>query len=126
MSGPRIDNDLTGSKAERQRRFTFYQKIIDRVFRPMTLGRLKITLPEGQVLSYGEGKGGVEAALTVKNNDFFKKCVLFGDVGFGESYVDGDWETEDITKVIEWMITNVDNHPTLMADKQKRKPVNLL
>ncbi|MBZ0165716.1 MAG: cyclopropane-fatty-acyl-phospholipid synthase family protein, partial [Candidatus Omnitrophica bacterium] len=50
----------------------------------------------------------------------------FGDVGFGESYVDGDWDTDDITRVVEWMILNVENHPTLMSDKQKRTPVNFL
>jgi cyclopropane-fatty-acyl-phospholipid synthase len=47
-------------------------------------------------------------------------------VGFGESYVDGDWDTTDITRVIEWMIRNVENHPTLMADKKKLTPVNWL
>ena len=105
-------------------KLSFYQRIIDYVFHPMHLGRLTITLPDGKVLIYGNGQGGVKASITIVNNAFFKKCVLFGDVGFGESYCDGDWETDDITKVIEWMITNVDNHPTLMSDKEKRAPVN--
>ncbi len=104
----------------------FYQWIIDHVFRPMHLGRLTITLPNGETLIYGSGEGGVNAAIQVVRNDFFKKCVLFGDVGFGESYVDGDWETQDIGQVVRWMITNVDNHPTLMSDKKKRSPVNFL
>ena len=43
----------------------------------------------------------------MKNDAFFKKCALYGDVGFGEAYVDGDWDTDDVTKVIEWMILNV-------------------
>ncbi|MBF0504752.1 MAG: class I SAM-dependent methyltransferase [Candidatus Omnitrophica bacterium] len=92
----------------------------------MHLGRLVMVLPDGQILSYGHGHGGVHASIKIINNDFFKKCVLFGDVGFGESYVDGDWETDDIAKVIEWMIINVEDHPTLMADKPKRSPVNFL
>ncbi len=105
------------------KRLSLYQKIIDKVFRPMTLGGLTITLPDGDLLEYGDGNG-VIANVRVLDNVFFKKCVLYGDVGFGESYVDGDWETEDITKVIEWMITNVENHPTLMSDKIKKSPVN--
>lgn len=109
-----------------KRHLNIYQRIIDLVFRPMHLGRLVIALPDGQMLSYGMGQGGVTANIKIINNNFFKKCVLFGDVGFGESYVDGDWETEDITKVIEWMIINVDNHPTLMSDKHKHAPVNFL
>lgn len=107
-------------------KLNFYQRIIDHVFRPMHLGMMTMTLPDGGMLTYGNGQGGVNASIRITNNDFFKKCVLFGDVGFGESYVDGDWETKDITKVIEWMIINVDNHPTLMSDKKKRTPVNFL
>lgn len=103
-----------------------YQKIIHRVFSPMNLGRLTIELPDGNTLVYGQGEGAVQANILVKNNEFFKKCVLFGDVGFGESYVDGDWETDNITDVIDWMISNIENHPTLMDDQKKKKPVNIL
>ncbi len=108
------------------RKLNIYRKLIDHVFRPMHIGKLVMTLPEGGTLSYGNGPGGVDANIRIVNNAFFKKCVLFGDVGFGESYVDGDWETDDIIKVIEWMISNVENHPTLMLDKPKHAPVNLL
>jgi len=104
----------------------FYQRIIDYVFRPMRRGRLTIVLPEGQSLVYGNGRDGVEATILVKHQDFFKRCVLFGDVGFGESYVAGEWETDDLTKVVEWMILNVENHPTLMDKKTKIRPVNFL
>lgn len=110
----------------KKNKLNLYQKIIDYVFRPMRLGRLTMRLPDGRFLIYGNGKDGVEAEITIRNNNFFKKCVFFGDVGFGESYVDGDWDTEDITKVIEWMIINVEHHPTLMSDKKKRAPVNWL
>jgi len=108
------------------KRLNFYQGIIDHVFRPMHLGRLVMVLPDTDALIYGNGLGGVQAQIRIVDNVFFKKCVLFGDVGFGESYVDGDWETDDITKVIAWMITNVETHPTLMSDRHKRTPVNIL
>lgn len=92
----------------------------------MTEGRLTVNLADGRQLIYGKGEGGVKADITVRNRDLFKKCFWTGDVGFGESYVDGDWDTTDITRVIEWMIRNVENHPTLMADKKKLTPVNWL
>ncbi len=112
--------------ANTKSRLNIYERLIDYVFLPMHLGRLTISLPDTRTLTYGSGENGVHAAIRVNHNDFFKKCVLFGDVGFGESYVDGDWDTDDIVKVIEWMIANVDNHPTLMSDKKKRSPVNFL
>lgn len=108
-----------------KQKLTPYQRIIDHVFRPMHLGRLTMNLPDGRKMIYGDGHG-IHAEIDIVRDDFFKKCVLFGDVGFGEAYVDGDWETDDITAVVEWMITNVEMHPTLMSDEEKRKPVNFL
>ena len=92
----------------------------------MELGQLMITLPDGEVLRYGRKDGNVEAAIRINDKRFFKRCILFGDIGFGESYVDGDWDTDDLTKVIEWMILNVENHPTLMADDKNKTKVNFL
>ena len=103
-----------------------YQRIFDYYFRLMRLGILTIALPDGRFLRYGLGEEGVEAQITVKNNDFFKKCVLFGDVGFGESFVDGDWKSGNLTKVIEWMCLNVENHPTMMDQKENKNKVNWL
>lgn len=81
-------------------------------------------LPDGSRRIYGTEPHGITATINIKRQDFFRQCVLFGDVGFGESYVNGDWDTDDITMVIEWMIHNVEHHPTLMADDVKRTPVN--
>lgn len=104
----------------------FYERIIEHVFRPMTLGRLTMLLPDSSSYIFGEGGAGPEAFMRVTDQDFFRKCVLYGDVGFGESFVDGNWESDDVAKVIEWMIVNVENNPVLMAEKPKHSPVNFL
>ncbi|MDE2027490.1 MAG: class I SAM-dependent methyltransferase [Candidatus Omnitrophica bacterium] len=90
----------------------------------MTKGRLNMILPDGQSVWFGQGQDCPPAVIRVIDNAFFCKCVLFGDVGFAESYMDGDWETANIKAVIEWMIRNLEQHPTLMADTSKYKPVN--
>lgn len=100
--------------------------MVDGVFSRMVIGRMTMTYPDGRVVSYGRGGPGTQCRISVRNADFFRKCVLFGDVGFGESYVDGDWQTDNITDVIRWMIENVEHHPTLMADVKKSSPVNWL
>ena len=60
------------------------------------------------------------------NWGFFKRCVLFGDIGFGEAFVDGDWDTDDITKVISWFILNVENSPAMSGARGKKFLINLL
>lgn len=100
-------------------------KIIDRVFTPMTNGHLVIVLPDGKTLEYGHTETGIRAYITVKNMDFFRKCVFHGAVGFGESHSDGDWTSSSLVDVISWMIDNHENHPT-MSLKGRRSPlVNL-
>jgi len=103
---------------------TFSEKVIDKVFTPLKLGQLIIQWPDGTQRIYGQEPDGITAEIHVRRHDFFKKCLLYGDVGFGEAYVDGDWDTPDLARVIEWMILNVEHHPTLMADASKNQPVN--
>ncbi len=91
----------------------------------MHLGKMTMTLPDGQKRFYGNGKE-IECIVQVNTEDFFKKCVLYGDVGFGEAYVDGDWDTPDIAAVVRWMILNVEHHPTMMADETRKSKVNYL
>ena len=64
--------------------------------------------------------------MRVLDWNFFKRCVLFGDVGFGEAYVDGDWDTDDITAVISWFILNVENSPAMSGSRGRQLLVNLL
>jgi cyclopropane-fatty-acyl-phospholipid synthase len=51
---------------------------------------------------------------------------LFGNVGFGEAYVDGDWETDDIAAVIEWFILNLSKTQGSRSSSGKVACVNLL
>ncbi len=103
---------------------TLCRTIIHNVFKPLRLGQMTMVWPDGREFVYGNEPDGIKARLTIKRWDFFSRCVLYGDVGFGESYVDGDWETDDVTAVIKWMIHNVEHHPTLMGDEIKNTPVN--
>ena len=55
----------------RKIKLNVYQRLIDYLFKPMTLGRLTIKLPDGSELVYGQGKNTVEACIQVKDNNFF-------------------------------------------------------
>lgn len=103
--------------------YNFYRTLTLKLLAPMKLGQLNITLPEGNTITLGEGKE-IIADIKINNNIFFKKCVLSGDVGFGEAYVDGNWDTSNITDVIKWMILNIENAPTISGSKRKFDPAN--
>lgn len=104
----------------------FYEKIILNLLSEMQLGSLTMTLSSGQVLKIGTGVGGIKANIDIKSNDFFKRCVLYGDIGFGESYVDGEWETDNITELIKWFILNIDNAPAISGSKKSHFILNIM
>lgn len=103
----------------------FYQKIILGLLSKMPLGKAVITLPDGSDLSIGNGEG-TSCQIRIQNPAFFKRCVLYGDIGFGEAYVDGDWDTDNITNVIKWFLLNVDHAPTVSGSNAKSLVLNLL
>ena len=104
----------------------FYQRVVMQSLAQMTLGCLHLELPGGTKKTIGQPGAKISANVRIVNWNFFKRCVLFGDVGFGEAFVDGDWDTDDITKVISWFILNVENSPAMSGSRGKKFLVNLL
>ncbi|HEY0031440.1 MAG TPA: class I SAM-dependent methyltransferase, partial [Bacteroidia bacterium] len=106
-------------------RRSFYEKVILSQLSRMEHGSLNMTMPSGEVIKLGNGEG-ITANMEIKNDGFFKRCVLFGDIGFGEAYVDGDWDTDSITNVIKWFILNIENAPTASGSNTQNITLNIL
>ncbi|MGY8654399.1 MAG: class I SAM-dependent methyltransferase [Verrucomicrobiia bacterium] len=103
-----------------------FETIVLKALSRMRRGKLRVTLPDGREVFLGDPAAGESATLRIMDPAFFKKCVLFGDVGFGEAYVDGDWETDDIAAVIRWLIVNLEDAPGLSGSKAGAGLTNLL
>jgi cyclopropane-fatty-acyl-phospholipid synthase len=118
------------------RRRSFAERAVLASFAELPLGRLQIELPDGSVRVFGNPDlaaqdlaPGVtnQAFLRVRRPAFFKKCLLHGDIGFAESFIDGDWETPDLTAIIGWFVLNHQHAPTLSGSQRARSLVlNLL
>jgi cyclopropane-fatty-acyl-phospholipid synthase len=104
----------------------FYELLVLNTLEGMKHGSLLLTLPDGEKLRFGESGSTLQATVNIVRPEFFRKCLLYGDVGFGEAYVDGDWETDDITKVISWFLLNVENAPTISGNRRKTWILNSL
>lgn len=104
-----------------------FQKLFFKVLAPLKKGSLEFTLPGGGKVTLGTpGTGGIEARITVHEERFFKRTVLFGDIGFGEAFMDGDWSSPDVSQVIAFFVANVEDAPTLSGSKRPWSPVNFL
>ena len=104
----------------------WYQTLVLQALGRMTLGHLRMTLPRGETFTVGSPGAELSAVVRVRNADFFRKCVLFGDVGFGEAYLDGDWETESLERVIAWAVTNLETNPAFASAPGRLPLLNFL
>jgi cyclopropane-fatty-acyl-phospholipid synthase len=119
-----------------QPRPAFFQGTVLNAFAGMRLGRLRLELPDGSVREFGEPGAAARpvapgvsntAFLRVRRAAFFTRCALYGDIGFAESFIDGDWETPDLTSLLGWFVLNVENAPTLTGSQQAQSlALNLL
>ncbi|MEN9574700.1 MAG: hypothetical protein RL514_2555 [Verrucomicrobiota bacterium] len=90
----------------------------------MSQGCLHVTMPDGSTRRFGRAPD-ITAHLRILRPSFFKRCVLYGDIGFGEAYEDGDWETDNLTDVISWFLQNVEHAPGLSGSKTQATALNL-
>jgi len=60
----------------------------------------------GGVLRLGEGHE--RAALAVHDARVFERTLAEGDIGFGESYIDGDWDSDDLAALLTLLAENRD------------------
>jgi cyclopropane-fatty-acyl-phospholipid synthase len=92
----------------------------------MDKGRMHITLPDNRQITLGNGEGNIVANVVINNDEFYKRLILYGDIGFGEAYVDGLWDTDNITQVIKWFLLNIENNPAVSGGKTQALALNLL
>jgi cyclopropane-fatty-acyl-phospholipid synthase len=90
-----------------------YAPILFSALSGMQRGRLLLVLPDGSERVFGGLGEEPRAEIRVKEAEFFRTCVLYGPIGFGEAYMDGLWETDDLVGVIAWFIRNADESTVL-------------
>ena len=80
-------------------------KIVLPYLRDIRVGRLKLILPDRRELDFGMPGGEPAIVVTVRDWKFFWRILKDGDVGFGESYMAGEWEA-DVSALITLFLLN--------------------
>lgn len=84
-----------------------FQQAVYGLLGRMKYGCLRMTLPDGTVKVFGSpGKGAKDAGILVNDYDFFTRVALHGEVGLGEAYMEGMWDSDDLTGVLKTLIEN--------------------
>jgi len=103
---------------------TFWNTLGDKYLSKITQGTVEVIYSDGTKKKYGNNTQP-KAKLTLNNADLFKRLTLFGDIGFAESYMDKDFECDDLTALIKIGLINSSSLQTKSEDEKKFSLYNL-
>ena len=79
-------------------------RIILKLLGSLQHGALLLRTPDGALLHFGDKSPAVMFEL--KNWNVFGAALRAGDIGFAESYIAGDWNTDDLTALVALLARN--------------------
>ena len=80
-------------------------------------GTLDVTLPDGRVVRLGGLEPGPAAAMMVYNYSFATRLLNGGDIGIAEAYLNGDWDTPDLTQFLYVFCVNHELIKAMLGNK---------
>ena len=87
--------------------YKFADKIIFNILTGINVGYLEITNYQGQVFRIGNSQDDLKAKLIIKKPNFSLNLIKGGSIGFAESYMRGEFETDNLSNLIEITARNI-------------------
>jgi len=78
-------------------------------------GRLVFVLPSGREVPVEGTEPGPKAHLIIKDFRFLSRVLSGGDIGFGEGFMAGEWDTPDLSALLEAFTANLDRLTRLLT-----------
>ena len=82
-------------------------KIIFNILSKINYGYLEITSFDGNVFKFGNPEDNLKANLIIKKPNFTYNLVSGGSIGFAECYMRGEFETNNLSNLIELTARNI-------------------
>ena len=79
-------------------------RLVFQLLEKLTGGLLEIRLPDGSCTLFGDGEHGV--TMQVHDQATFAMVLARGDIGLAEAYLDGYWDSPDITGLLALLAKN--------------------
>jgi cyclopropane-fatty-acyl-phospholipid synthase len=90
------------------------------------VGTLTFVLPSGKPLRIDGKKAGPDAVIQIHDYRFIRRALASGDIGFAEGYMAGEWDTPDLSAVLEAFSLNFDKLTALVTGNPLMRAVNSL
>jgi cyclopropane-fatty-acyl-phospholipid synthase len=88
---------------------SFVEKSWREALSRLETGRLEFVAPNGEVSISGGKKPGPNARFHIHDWDVLRRIMARGDIGLGEEYIAGSWETDDVEALVSLFLLNLDH-----------------
>ncbi|WP_454759917.1 class I SAM-dependent methyltransferase [Caulobacter segnis] len=89
-------------------------------------GSITFVLPTGAPLTISGRQPGPAATIRIHDYNFVRRAFSSGDIGFAEGFMAGEWDTPDLSTVLEAFSLNFDKLSALVDGNPAMRVVNFL
>lgn len=89
----------------------FCRSILFKKFKDLKHGQIRIEDRSGSLFldeTFGDTTSALKVRVIIHRSRFYSRTLLGGSIGNAESYVDGDWDSEQLTDLIRLFVLNRD------------------
>ncbi len=87
--------------------YNISDQIVFKILRDIEHGYLEITKYNGELLKFGNTNSHLKSVLKIKKPNFTFNLIKGGSVGFAESYMRDEFETDNLSNLIEITARNI-------------------
>ena len=82
-------------------------KLVFKFLNNINYGDLELTTVDGKILKFGNSDEKLRANIEIKKPNFCYNLIRGGSIGFAESYMRGEFETDNLSNLIELTARNI-------------------
>ena len=87
--------------------YNFADKIVFKILQDIDSGYLEIISFDGKVMKFGNPEHTLKANMRIKKSNFTFNLIKGGSIGFAESYMRDEFETDNLSNLIEITARNI-------------------
>ena len=87
--------------------YNLSDKIVFKILKDINFGYLEVTNFQGQIFRFGNKEDNLKGSIKIKKPNFTYNLIKGGSVGFAESYMRDEFETENLSNLIEITARNI-------------------
>jgi cyclopropane-fatty-acyl-phospholipid synthase len=77
-----------------------------RILKKIETGHLILITPKGRKFNFVGKNSGIKAELKIYNWEVIRNLINRGDIGFGEDYIEKNWDTPELEGLISLLLIN--------------------